>query len=71
MVDSGAYSSVMPLSICEKLNVDIKPSEVKIIQLDYTNVKVVGELNGVLIRLSSTYRIHQIINIVVVDIPEA
>jgi len=71
MVDSGAYSSVMRLSIYEKLNVDIKPSEVKIIQLDYTNVKVVGELNGVLIRLSSTYRIHQIINIVVVDIPEA
>ena len=42
----------------------------KIIQLDKSQVKVFGELKDVLIRLSSNSKIHQIIDIIVVDIPE-
>lgn len=34
-------------------------------------MSVVGELNNVIIRLSSDSRVHQCIDIVVVDIPEA
>jgi len=34
MVDSGASSNVMPLSICHKINGKVKPSDLKIIQLD-------------------------------------
>jgi ribonuclease HI len=70
MVDSGASSNVMPLSVCQKINVEVKPSDMKIIQLDRTNVMVVGELKYVLIRLSSNPKVHQVIDIVIADIPE-
>jgi ribonuclease HI len=70
MVDSGASSNVMPWSVCQKLNAEVEPSSLKIIQLDRTNVKVMGELKNVLIRLSSNPKIHQFIDIIVVDIPE-
>jgi hypothetical protein len=39
--------------------------------LDRTYVKVKGELKDVLIRLSSDPRVHQTIDIIVVDIPES
>jgi hypothetical protein len=70
MVDFGASSNVMPLSICPKINAEVKPSDLKIIQLDRTNVKVIGELKNVLIRLSSNPKVHQIIDIIIVDILE-
>jgi hypothetical protein len=70
MVDSGASSNVMPLSVCQKINAEVKPSDLKIIQLDRTNVKVIGEIKNVLIRLSSNPKVHQIIDIIVVDITE-
>jgi hypothetical protein len=70
MVDSGASSNVMPWSVCQKINAEVEPSSLKIIQLDRTNVKVMGELKNVLIRLSSNPKVHQFIDIIVVDIPE-
>jgi hypothetical protein len=70
MVDSGISSSVIPLSVYQKINVEVQPSSLKIIQLDRTNVKVIGELKNVLVRLSSNPKVHQIIDIIVVDIPE-
>jgi hypothetical protein len=42
----------------------------RIIQLDRINVKLKGELKGALITLSFHPRVHQTIDIVVVDIPE-
>jgi hypothetical protein len=63
MADSGASSNVMPLSVCQKINAEVKPFDLKIIQLDRTNVKVIGELKNVLIRLSSNPKVHQIIYI--------
>jgi ribonuclease HI len=70
MVDSGASSNVMPWSVCQKINAEVEPSSLKIIQLDRTNVKVIGELKYVLIRLLSNPKVHQVIDIIVVDIPE-
>ena len=70
MVDSGASSNVMPYSVCRKLNAKIMPCTTQIVQLDRSNVKVLGELKEVLIRLSSDPRVHQIIDIIVADIPE-
>jgi hypothetical protein len=70
MVDSGASSNVMPWSVCQKINAEVQPSTLKIIQLDRTSVKVIGELKNVLIRLSSNPKVHQVIDIIVVDIPE-
>jgi ribonuclease HI len=70
MVDSGASSNVMPWSIYQNINAEVEPSSLKIIQLDRTNVKVIGELKNVLIRLSSNPKVHQVIDIIVVDIPE-
>jgi hypothetical protein len=70
MVDSSASSNVMPLSICQKINAEVQPSSLKINQLDRTNVKVIGELKNVFVRLSSNPKVHQIIDIIVVDIPE-
>ena len=40
-------------------------------QLDQSNVKVIGKLNEVLIRLASNPQVHFIIDIIVADIPEA
>jgi hypothetical protein len=70
MVDLGASSNVMPWSVCQKINAKVEPSSLKIIQLDRTDVKVMGELKNVLIRLSSNPKVHQFIDIIVVDIPE-
>jgi hypothetical protein len=70
MVDSGVSSNVMPWSIFQKINVEVEPSTLKIIQLDRTNVKFIGELKNVLIRLSYNPKVHQVIDIIVVDIPE-
>jgi hypothetical protein len=70
MVDSGAPSNVMPLSICQKINAEFQPSDLKIIHLDKTNIKVIGELKNVLVRLSSNPKVHQIIEIIFVDILE-
>ena len=39
--------------------------------MDRTNVKVIGEMEDVLVRLSSNDKVCQVIDIVVVDIPEA
>ena len=60
----------MPWSVCQKINVEVQTSSLKIIQLDRTSVKVIGELKNVLVRLSSNPKVHQIIDIIVVDIPE-
>jgi hypothetical protein len=70
LVDSGASSNIMPYSVCLKLNISPQKSVVQIVQLDHTKVKVLGEMNSVLIRLSSNSKVCQIIDILVVDIPE-
>jgi hypothetical protein len=70
MADSGASSNVMPLFVCHKINDEVKPYELKIIQLDRTNVKIIGELKNVLIRLSSNPKVHQVIDIIFVKILE-
>jgi hypothetical protein len=70
MVDYEASSNVMPVSVCQKINAEVKPYDLKIIHLDKTNVKVVGELKNLLIRLSSNPKFHQVIDIIVVYIPE-
>jgi hypothetical protein len=60
----------MPWSVCQKINAKVQLSTLKIIQLDRTSVKVIGKLRNVLIRLSSNPKFHQVIDIIVVDIPE-
>jgi hypothetical protein len=69
MVDSRTSSNVMPWSVYQKINAEVEPSSLKIIQLDRTDVKVMGELKNVLIRLSSNPKVHQFIDVIVVDIP--
>ena len=71
MIDSGASKNVMPYSVCKKLNAVPVPCDTSIVQLDRSNVKVIGKLNEVLIRLSSNPQVHFIIDIIVADIPEA
>ena len=60
----------MPLSICKKINGQPTTSSYGIIQLDSFDVKVIGEMKDVLIRLSADPRVCQFIYILVVDIPE-
>jgi sporulation-control protein spo0M len=71
LVDSGASSNVMSYSVCKKLNAEPQICKTKIIQLDRSNVKVIGELKDVLIHLASNSEVHQTIDIIVVDISEA
>ena len=71
LVDSGASVNVMSLSVCKRINGQPKPSTWRVFQLDRTNVKVIGEMEDVLVRLSSNDKVCQFIDIVVADIPEA
>jgi hypothetical protein len=71
LVDSGASLNVIPFSVCKKLNAQPEMCRTKIIQLDRSHVKVMGELKDVMIQLSSNSKVHQVIDVIVVDIPEA
>ena len=71
LVDLGASVNIMPLSVCKKINGKPKPSTWRVIQLDRMNVKVIGEMEDVLVHLSSNDKVCQFIDIVVADIPEA
>lgn len=71
LVDSSASSNVMPYNVCKKLNSQYIKSTSQIVQLDKSNVKVLGELKNVLIRLSSNPKIQEIIDIFLVDMPES
>jgi hypothetical protein len=71
LVNSGASSNVMPLSICNKLIVVLLKSDKHVIQLDITQVKVIGELKDVRIKMATHPKFFQVIDIIVVDIPEA
>ena len=68
MVDSGASSNVMPLSVCKNLNATWETCPIQIVELDRSKVKVVGRLKNVLLTLSADPRIHQNIDIVIADI---
>ena len=61
LVDLGASVNVMPLSIYKKINGQPKPSTWQVIQLDGTSVKVIGEMEDVLIHLSADERVCQYI----------
>jgi hypothetical protein len=61
----------MPLSICKKINVVPLKRDKHVIQLDKTQVKVMGELKDVMIRIVTHPKFVQVIDIIVVDIPEA
>ena len=71
LVDSGASINVMPLSVCNRINGQPKPSTWQVIQLDRTTVKVIGEMEDVLIHLSTDERLCQYIDILVDDILDA
>jgi hypothetical protein len=71
LVDSGASSNVIPLAICNKLGDFPLISDKHVIQLDKTQVKVMGELKDVMIRIVTHPNFVQIIDVIVVDIPEA
>ena len=61
----------MPYLVCKKLNVEPKMRKTEIIQLDRSHVKALGELKDVLIHLYSNSKVHQMIDIIVVDIRKA
>jgi hypothetical protein len=71
LVDSRESSNVMPLSICKKLNAIPLKSDKHVIQLDRAQVKVMGELKDVMIRIATHPKFVQVIDIIVVDIPKA
>ena len=71
LVDFGASSTVMPYGIVKRLCAIPEKTTTRIMQLDRTNVKVIGELNDVLIRMGTKPQYTQFIDIVVVNIPEA
>ena len=70
LVDSGSCMNVMPLVVCKKLNGQIKPTLWDVTQLDKTSVKVVGEMENVMIQLSANKKICHYIDIIVADIPD-
>jgi hypothetical protein len=59
----------MPLSICKKLNAVPLKSDKHVVQLDRTQVKVMGELKDVMIIIDTHPKFLQVIDIIVVDIP--
>ena len=69
LVDFGDSSTVMPYVVANRLWAVPKKTGTRIMQLDRTNVKVIGELKDVLIRMAAKPQYTQVIDIVVVDIP--
>ena len=61
LVDSGATVNVMPISVCKKINEHPKPSSWRVVQLDRTDVKVIGEMKDVLVCLASNDKVCQVI----------
>jgi len=61
----------MPYLVSQRINVVPQLTTMRIIQLDRLDVKVRGELKYVMIRLAFDPRVHQVIDIVVVDIQES
>lgn len=49
LVDSGASGNVMPYSICQQLRLQLVSANSKVVQLDITEVNVIGELKDVYI----------------------
>ena len=71
MVDSRVSSNVIPLLVCKKLNTKYTMCETHITQPYRSNVKVLGEIKYVLIRLEINPSIYQLIDIVVAYIHDA
>jgi len=71
LVDSRESSNVMLMAICNKLGVFPLKNDKHVIQLDRTQVKVLGELKDVMIKVATHPNFMQVIDIIVVDIPEA
>jgi len=71
LVDFDASSNIMPYSVCNKLNITPAKIDTHIIKLNKNEVKVIGELKYVMIHIASNRDFHQVIDIIVVDIPEA
>jgi len=51
--DSSALSTVMPYAIAKRLHVLLEKIGTRIMQLDRTNVKVIGELKDVLVWMAT------------------
>ena len=60
----------MSVSVCIKLNSMWESFPKKIVHLDRSRVKVLGELKKFLLTLSVDPRIHKTVDIIVVDVPE-
>lgn len=71
LVNYSASSTVMPHVVVKRLHAMPEKTRTQIMQLDRTNVKVIGELKYVLIRTAAKPQYTQVIDRVVVDIPDA
>ena len=57
LADSGSAVNVMLLLVCKKINGQPKPTTWQVTRLDRTTVKVVGEMEDVMIRLSANEKV--------------
>jgi len=71
LADSGASSNIMSYSMFQGINDVLQLTTTRIIQLDRSDVKVIGEFKCVHIVLASDLRVYQVIDIFVVDIPKS
>jgi len=71
LVDFGASSIFMPYAVAKRLHAIPEKTGTRIMKLDKRNVKLIGELKYVLILMAIKPQYSQVIDIVVVDIPEA
>lgn len=60
----------MPFSICKNLVLTLVQTHKKVIQLDKTEVNVVGELKNVHVQIGSNPHIQSYMDIQIVDIPK-
>ena len=70
-MDSRASVNAMPLSVCKQINGQPKPTTRQVLQLDRVVVKVIGEMEYLMICLLAYERVCQYIDIVVADISDA
>lgn len=63
LVDSRASTNVIPLRVCRKLGISPTKSDKRVVQLDKYEVKVVGELLNIHMKITSKPRVQHFMDI--------
>lgn len=69
MIDSGAYSNVMPFEIMKELGLKVDTTQGRCCAMDKREVTIIGTINSLPYRLTACPKKELTMSVLVVDIP--